>query len=236
MRTVAVILAGGIGSRMDLSIPKQFMSIRDKPVIVHTIENFQKNARVNSVIVVCNEDWIDHMEGLVKDYELSKVKWIVAGGETSHDSTRNGLYHLRDKISEDDFVIIHDAARPIVPQILIDEMLDTAYEKGNACMAIPCYETVLLTDDKKSSTEQLDRDSIMRVQTPQTYRYGTILHLYERCDEENIHNIVYANLVAIRYGERIYFSRGFNNNIKITKKEDIHLCESLMGFKEEQLL
>lgn len=236
MKTVAVILAGGIGSRMDLSIPKQFMFIEDKPVIVHTIDNFQRNKHVDSIVVVCNNEWIDHMNGLVKDYGLSKVKSVVPGGETAHDSTRNGLYSLKDELSEDDFVIIHDSARPIVPQILIDEMLDVAYRNGNACMAIPCYETIVLTDDKISGTEQMDRDRIMRVQTPQTYRFGTILHLYERCDKENIHDIVYANIVAIRYGERIYFSRGFTNNIKITKKEDIALCESLIRFKEERLL
>ena len=236
MRTSVVILAGGVGSRMDSSIPKQFMLIKRKPVVVYTIENFQKNDRIDDIVVVCNHDWIDHMNDLVKEFNLTKVRWVVNGGNTSHDSTRNGLYQLKNYLSDDDFVIIHDAARPIVPQILIDEMLDTGYEKGNACMAIPCYETILLTDDKKSGTEQMDRDRIMRVQTPQMYQYGKILHLYERCDEENIHDIVYANLVAIRYGERIYFSRGFSNNIKITKKEDVHLCEALMELNDEELL
>ena len=96
MRTSVVILAGGVGSRMDSSVPKQFMLIKRKPVVVYTIENFQNNDRIDDIVVVCNHDWIDHMNDLVKEFNLTKVKWIVNGGNTSHDSTRNGLYQLKN--------------------------------------------------------------------------------------------------------------------------------------------
>ena len=216
-------------------MPKQFLSLNDKPVIVHTIENFQKNKQVDEIIIVCVKDWIDHLKEILEEYKISKVTDIIEGGESGHDSTRNGIFSLKNKLSEDDFIIIHDAARPILPQAAIDDMLRIAHEKGNASLAIPCYETVIYTDDGKMGNSQLDRSKIMRIQTPQTYKYGPILRLYEKAEEENKHDFIYADLVLIYYGETVYFSRGFTNNIKITRKEDIPLCKALMTFTEEEL-
>lgn len=236
MKVSVILLAGGIGNRMGAPMPKQFLSLNDKPVIVHTIMNFQKSERINDIVVVCVKDWISQLEQIVEEYSLTKVKWIVEGGATSHDSTRNGLFFLKDKLSKDnDFVVIHDAARPILPQRAINEMLDLAIDKGNASLAIPCYETVILTDDQKSGKEELDRNKLMRIQTPQAYNYGFLLDLYEKAEIDNIHDFVYADIVAVHYGKRVYFSKGFTNNIKITKKEDIPLCKALMSFSEDEL-
>ena len=235
MRNVVVILAGGVGTRMGTAMPKQFIDVNGKPVIVHTISNFEKNDKIDSVLIVCNADWMDHVKKLVDEYDLKKVKWVVKGGKTSHDSTRNGLFHLRDILEPDDFVIIHDAARPILPQGAIDEMIRVAHKEGNASLAIPCYETVIYTDDQISGIEELERSKLMRVQTPQAYRFSEILPLYDKAEAENKHDFIYADLVFIHYGKRVFFSRGFVNNIKITRPEDVPLCESLMGFSEDQL-
>ena len=135
-------------------------------------------------------------------------------------------------------VIIHVTATqlPFAGQLkAIDDMLAVAYEKGNASLAIPCHETVIYTEDQKSGDKELDRSKLMRVQTPQAYRYGEILPLYERAEKENKHDFIYADLVAIYYGVRVYFSKGFTNNIKVTSPEDLPLCESLMSFDESQL-
>ena len=232
---IAIILAGGVGMRMGAEVPKQFLMIKDKPVIVHTILNFQNHPDIIGIVIVCVYDWIDYLKNIIKQYNLDKVVDIVEGGVSVHDSTRNGIYSLKNRLQEDDFIIVHDAARPVLPKIAIDEMLNTAHEYGNASLAIPCYETVIYTEDQQSGTEQLDRNKLMRVQTPQAYRYGFIKNLYEKADKDGIHDIIYADLVAIHYGERVFFSRGFVNNIKITKKEDIPLTESLMEFTEEEL-
>lgn len=236
MRHIAVILAGGIGSRMGGGVmPKQFLSLNDKPVIVHTLENFQRNTNIDGIIVVCVQDWIPHLREILEEYKISKVQAVIAGGNTGHDSTRNGIFYLRDRLTDDDYVIIHDAARPILPQAAIDNMLSVAHEKGNASLALPCYETVLYTDDGQSGCRQLDRNKIMRIQTPQAYRFGPMLKLYERAEVEGKHDFVYADLVLVHYGETVYFSKGFANNIKITRKEDIPLCKALMKFNEEEL-
>lgn len=235
MSNYVILLAGGTGTRMGANMPKQFLIVEDKPVIVHTIENFQRNKNIEGIVVVCIKEWITYMESIVDEYNLTKVKWVIEGGSTGHDSTRNGIFFLKDKINEDDFIIIHDAARPILPQKAIEDMLETAQLNGNASLAIPCYETAIITNDKKSGIEDLDRNSFMRVQTPQAYLYKDILPLYEKAEEENKHDFVYADLVYIHYGKRVFFSKGFTNNIKITKKEDIALCEALMKFTEDEL-
>ncbi|AYQ54280.1 IspD/TarI family cytidylyltransferase [Methanomethylophilus alvi] len=235
MKTVALILAGGIGKRMGVSLPKQFLEIKGKPVLVHTLSNFQRNDSVNSIVVVCVSDWIEYTWDLVKKYNLSKVEAIIPGGDTSHDSTRNGIFHLRRTLGKGDVVIIHDAARPILPQKAIDEMLRIAKDNGNASLAIPCYETVIYTDDQLSGNKELDRSHLMRVQTPQAYEYSSILELYERAEKEDRHDFIYADIVAVEYGMTVYFSKGFTNNIKITKQEDIPLCEYLMDIPEDQL-
>lgn len=235
MKNYVIILAGGIGSRLGGPMPKQFLSLNDKPVIVHTLENFERNKNIDGIIIVCVKDWISHLKEILLEYKISKVIDIVEGGETGHDSTRNGIFFLREKLTADDYIIVHDAARPIVPQAAIEEMLRIAHEQGNASLAIPCYETVIYTDDGCSGEKQLDRSKIMRIQTPQAYRYGDILPLYDRAEEENKHDFIYADLLLIYYGKTVYFSKGFTNNIKITRKEDIPLCKALMTFSEEEL-
>lgn len=235
MKNHVIILAGGTGSRMGEKMPKQFLIVNDKPVIVHTIEAFEKNESIDDILIVCIKDWISYVDLLVSEYHLNKVKWIVEGGSTGFESTRNGVFALENEIDLSDNIIIHDAARPIVPQKAIEEMLRVANKYGNASLAIPCYETVLFTEDRVSGNKQLDRNSVMRVQTPQTYQFSYMLDLYKRAEKENKRDFVYANLVVIYYGGKIYFSKGFTNNIKITTKEDLKLCESLMKFPEEDL-
>ena len=235
MKTIAIILAGGVGKRMGGGVPKQFLNLNGKPIIAHTIDNFERCADVDGILIVCVKDWIPELRTIVDTYHFSKVKWIVEGGNTSHDSTRNGIFALRNILDKDDFIIIHDAARPILPQQAIMEMLAVAKEKGNASLAIPCHETLLYTEDQLSGNSQLDRSKVMRIQTPQSYQYGPMVQLYEQAEKDNLHDFVYADIVAVHYGMRVFFSKGFSNNIKITKQEDIPLCQARMQFSEEEL-
>lgn len=235
MKINVVILAGGVGKRMGTKQPKQFLKVNRIPIIVRTINNFQHNERVNNITIVCVKEYISKVKKLVDEYHLTKVNNVVEGGHTGHDSTRNGVLSLKDKLGDNDFVIIHDAVRPLLPQLTLNKMIDTALEKGNACLAVPCYETVICTEDGKSGNKEIDRNTFLRVQTPQMYRYGLIRELYEKAERDNLHNFVYANTLAIHYGTRIYFSDGFNCNYKITTKDDIPLYKALLKFSEEEL-
>lgn len=235
MKHIAVILAGGVGRRMGAALPKQFMIVKEYPVIIHTIINFQKNDQIDGILIVCVKEWIAYLQNMISEFQMTKVQWIIEGGDTVHDSTRNAVFFLRTVLDDDDYVIIHDAARPILPQAAILTMLDTAHKEGNASLAIPCHETIIYTDDQVSGIKQLDRNKTMRVQTPQAYRYSMIRELYEMAERDNIHDVVYADILAIHYGKRVFFSKGFTNNIKVTNQEDLFLVSSLMNFSEEEL-
>ncbi len=234
MKVHVIILAGGVGSRMNLDYPKQFLVVNGKPIIVSTIEKFQRNNRIDGITVVCLKDWIEYMRKLVDKYDLNKVVSVIPGGKTGHDSTKIGVYSLKDKLNNDDMVVIHDAARPIVPQIIIDDMVQVAEKNGNACSSVQCRDTVIRTYNQKYGSEQIERSEIIRVQTPQAYKYELIRNLYEKADLDNRNDFVYANTMAIEYGTTIYFSKGFECNIKITTKEDIIFYKAMECLSEEE--
>lgn len=235
MKNDVILLAGGIGKRMGAEIPKQFIKVKDKPIIVHTIEKFQKNANIDEIVVVCVKDWADYVRELVKKYSLTKVKWIIKGGKTGHDSIRNGVFFLRDKIEPEDFVVIHDAVRPILPQKAIDEVLRVAHENGNASSSIVCHPPIVYTEDKISGIKDVDRDHVMLTASPQAYNYAQVLKCYEKAEEDGKHDFTFTSSLLIAYGERVYFAKGTTSNIKVTQKEDLALFEALISVPEDLL-
>lgn len=235
MKNDVILLAGGLGKRMGAEIPKQFIKVKDKPIIVYTIERFQKNANIDEIVVVCVKDWADYVRELVKEYSLTKVKWIIEGGETGHDSIRNGVFFLRDKIEPEDFVVIHDAVRPILPQKAIDEVLRVAHENGNASSSIVCHPPIVYTEDKISGIKDVDRDHVMLTASPQAYNYAQVLKCYEKAEEDGKHDFTFTSSLLIAYGERVYFAKGTTSNIKVTQKEDLALFEALISVPEDLL-
>ncbi len=235
MKNYVILLAGGVGKRMQANIPKQFLEVEDKPVIVYSIENFQRNPQIEKIVVVCVNEWIDHMRELVKKYSLTKVQWVIEGGSCGHDSIRNGVFFLKDKISPEDYVIIHDAVRPVLPQKAIDEVIRVAHEKGNASSSIACHPPIVYTDDFESGVKDIDREHVMLTASPQMFRYSLILKCYERAEKENRHDFTFTSSLLIYCGERVYFAKGTTSNIKITTKEDLALFEALRKVPEELL-
>lgn len=233
MKNYVILLAGGVGARMGADIPKQFLEVKGKPIIVYTIENFQRNQQIDKIVVVCKSEWIEHLQTLVSKYALTKVNWIIEGGDTGHDSIRNGVFFLKDKILSDDFIIVHDAVRPVLPQKTIDELLTVAHTNGNACSSIACHPPVVYTEDKKSGIKDVDREHVMLTASPQAFLYSTALRCYEQAESENKHNFTFTSSLFIHYGERIYFAKGTTCNIKITQKEDLALFEALLSVPEE---
>lgn len=235
MKNYVILLAGGVGKRMGGDLPKQFIEVQGKPIIVYTIERFQKNPQIENIVVVCLKEWIDYLKDLVLKYSLTKVTWIVEGGDTGHDSIRNGVFFLKEKIQLDDYVIVHDAVRPVLPQKAIDEVLRVAHEHGNASSSIACHPPIVYTEDFKSGITDVDREHVMLTASPQAYNYGLVLRLYEKAEEENKHRFTFTSSLLIHYGERVYFAKGTTCNIKITQKEDIALFEALLQVPEEML-
>ena len=220
---------------MDSDIPKQFLEVENKPIIVYTIERFQRNDNIEKILVVCLPEWISYLKDLIKKYSLSKVQWIVEGGATGHDSIRNGVFYLRNKINMDDYIVIHDAVRPILPQKAIDEVLRVAHENGNASSSIVCHPPIVYTEDHKSGIKDIDREHVMLTASPQVYKFSLALKYYDKAEEENKHAFTFTSSLFIHYGERVYFAKGTTNNIKITQKEDIALFSALNKIPDELL-
>lgn len=235
MHNYVILLAGGVGKRMGADVPKQFLSINGKPILVYTAEKFEENSQIDKIVIVCVKEWIDHVRDLVREYSLSKVEWIVEGGNTSHDSIRNGVFFLKDKICYDDYVIVHDSVRPILPQKAIDEVIRVAHENGNASSSIECHPPIVYTDDFKSGIKDVDRNHVMLTASPQAFKYSLALKCYEKAEEENYHNSTFTSSLLIHYGERVFFAKGTSCNIKITTKSDLALFESLLKISEKDL-
>lgn len=235
MKNYVILLAGGVGKRMQSEIPKQFLEVEGKPIIVYTIENFQRNDQIEKIVVVCVKDWIEHLRNLIQKYSLTKVEWITEGGNTGHDSIRNGVFFLKDKIEPDDFIIVHDAVRPILPQKAIDEVIRVAHENGNASSSIACHPPIVYTEDFKSGIKDVDREHVMLTASPQMFRYDLALKYYEKAEQENKHNFTFTSSLLIHYGERVYFAKGTTSNIKVTQKEDLALFGALLKVPEELL-
>ena len=235
MKNYAMILAGGVGNRMGSDIPKQFLEVDGKPIIVYSIENFQKNKDIEKILVVCLKDWTERLRALIEKYSLTKVEWITEGGSTGHDSIRNGVFFLKDKIEDDDIIVVHDAVRPILPQKAIDEVLRVAHEEGNASSSIPCHPPIVYTEDFVSGDRDVDREHVMLTASPQAFRFDLALSCYEQAEKDDYHNSTFTSSLLIHYGKRVFFARGTTCNIKITTKEDIALFEALLKIPEERL-
>lgn len=233
MKNYVILLAGGVGKRMNSEIPKQFLEVDGKPIIVYSIENFQRNDQIERIVVVCIKDWIDELKKLIEKYKLTKVEWIIEGGSTGHDSIRNGVFFLKDKVDSEDFIIVHDAVRPILPQKAIDEVIRVAHEKGNASSSIACHPPIVYTDDRESGITDVDREHVMLTASPQAFNYALALKCYEQAENEGKHDCTFTSSLLIHCGERVYFAKGTTCNIKITQKEDLALFSALLKVPEE---
>lgn len=235
MKNYVILLAGGVGKRMGTDIPKQFLEVAGKPIIVHTLERFQYNHAIEKIVVVCVKEWLEKLQRMVEVYSLSKVQWIIEGGETGHDSIRNGVFFLKDKIATEDYIVVHDAVRPVLPQAAINEVLRVAHDKGNASSSIACHPPIVYTDDFVSGITDVDREHVMLTASPQAFQYALALRCYEQAERENLHDTTFTSSLLIHCGERVYFAKGTTCNIKITKKEDLALFEALSKIPDEQL-
>ena len=231
---IAVILAGGVGSRVGAGMPKQFVKILGKPVIVYTIEAFQKHEDIDAIEVVCVKSHIDYMQELVDTYGLSKVKWITEGGADFQGSVLNGINNLQDKCSEDDIVLVHFGASPFVEGDIIADAVRVCKLKGNAISTTPFYLLSGVKDDDEKTTKWIDRDTIACMNSPHAFRYGYIRDIYKRAVETGVIKEVEPHTTTLMYkmGETIYFSKGSQSNIKITTKEDLDLFEGYVLMKQ----
>lgn len=230
---IAIILAGGVGARMHQEIPKQFINVNDKPLIIYTLEAFQKHPEIDGILVVCVEGWHDILKAYAKQYQITKLKWVVNGGHTGQESIRNGVYALEEICKTDDVIVIHDGIRPLVDEYVLSDVIVKCRLYGNAVTSLPYNEQIFIKKDDKKTEEYIPRETVRRVSTPQAYRYQKLLWAYQKAfaEEKGICGSAYTNTMMVDLGETLYFAVGSDKNIKITTQEDLELFRALLHIK-----
>lgn len=230
---IALLTAAGSGTRMKQDIPKQFMHIDNKPLIIYTMEAFQNHPNIDAIIVVCLDGWIEVLEAYAKQFNITKLKWVVKGGNSGQESIFNGLSKLKENCSEDDVVLIHDGNRGLISSDIISDSIAKHKLYGSAVAVIPCNEAVFKSEDKETSNISIPRENLFRTQTPHTYSLGKLLWAHKEAATRNIINTVATCTLMYELGETIHFSMGSETNIKITTVEDIKLFKALRQTENE---
>lgn len=240
MANVALIIAGGSGNRMGQDIPKQFINVYDKPIIIYTLEGFQRHPMIDAIEVVCIDGWHDVLWAYARQFNISKLKWVVSGGETGQESIRNGVYNLEGKIGADDIVVIHDGIRPLVDASVLTDVIQKANKYGNGVTSLPYNEQIFIVNPENADTtkQYIPRETLRRVSTPQAYRYDRLDSAYHEAFEKGIgiYGSAYTNTMMVELGETLYFAAGSEKNIKLTTKDDLEMFKGYLKMEKDSWL
>ena len=237
---VALIVAGGSGNRMGQDIPKQFLNVFDKPVLIYTLESFERQAEVDAIVVVCIAGWEKMVRAYANQFNITKLRDIVRGASSAQESIRNGVESLSDKCSDGDIVIIHDGIRPLVDSAVLTDVIEKAKEHGNAVTSMPYNEQIFIVDenDKTTTTRYIPRETLRRVSTPQAYRYDLVRDKYREAFAKGVGTggSNYTNTMMVQLGVRLHFASGSDKNIKLTTKDDLELFKGYLTKGEDKWL
>lgn len=221
MKKIAIVFAGGTGQRMGSEIPKQFLKVNDKEIIIHTLELFKNNENIDEIYVACIEEWIPYLKQLIKKYDMNKVIDVFPGGNTGQDSIFLALNQVKSR-NDNAIVLIHDGVRPLVSENTITKCIETAETMGNAITVTPCYETPIVSLNGQTVTEMPQRNIMYTAQAPQCFYLNDIYekHLLERKINPNYEGIVDSCGLMFKYGVKCNLVEGNRGNVKVTTPED----------------
>lgn len=234
----AIVIAGGVGSRMGQEIPKQFIHIDDKPIIIYTLETFQSHPQIDAIEVVCLDGWQDVLKAYARQFGITKLKWVATGGATGQESIRNGVYNLEGQLPDDSIVVIHDGVRPMLEPEVLTDVIRVCAKYGNAVTSMPYNEQIFLVDetDQTTTRKYIPRETIRRVSTPQAYRYGKLLAAYRKAFSEKIgiYGSSYTNTMMVDLGETLHFAAGSDMNLKLTTPENLETFRAYLQLKNSR--
>ena len=237
---IAVIIAGGVGSRMGQDLPKQFINVYDKPVLIYTLESFQKHPQVDAIELVCIDGWHEIVWAYAKQFNITKLKWIVSGGKTGRESIRNGVYGLEGKANPDDNIIIHDGISPLVEPSVLSDVISKCSQYGNAVTSMPYNEQIFVIneDDETTTNKYIPRETLRRVSTPQAYRFDLLDEKYHEAYEKEIgiYGSHYTNTMMVELGVTLHFAAGSDKNIKLTTKDDLEMFKAYLKADKDNWL
>lgn len=232
MKKIAIIIAGGSGNRMGQDIPKQFLNVGEKPVIMYTLEAFQNHPNIDGIIVVCIDGWHEILKSYAKQFNITKLVSVVSGGNCGQASIKCGLDEAKRLYSDEDIVLIHDAIRPMVSEEIISDNIAKCELYGNATTVVPCTTVVLGKTNDEYSEEVVDRDKLYLTQTPQAFILKDILDAHKEAKEKGITSAVASCSLYIELGRKVYYSAGSETNIKLTRPGDIQIFKALLNTKK----
>lgn len=231
---IALIFAGGTGTRMNSAgKPKQFLELHGKPIIIHTLEKFDEHPEIDAIAVVCISSWIDYLKNMVDRFRIKKVRWIVPGGSTSQESTRNGLNAISaEQYDDDTIVLIHDGVRPLITPELIHDNIASVKAYGNAITTAPAIETIITTDEEGRVNSLIDRKVCRLARAPQSFFLKDILAMHRRAIEDHYDQMIDSASLMIHYGVELHVVNGPAENIKITTPSDYYNFKAIVESKE----
>ncbi|HGC8443671.1 TPA: 2-C-methyl-D-erythritol 4-phosphate cytidylyltransferase [Streptococcus agalactiae] len=235
MMNIGVIFAGGVGRRMNTKgKPKQFLEVHGKPIIVHTIDIFQNTEAIDAVVVVCVSDWLDYMNNLVERFNLTKVKAVVAGGETGQMSIFKGLEAAEQLATDDAVVLIHDGVRPLINEEVINANIKSVKETGSAVTSVRAKETVVLVNDSSKISEVVDRTRSFIAKAPQSFYLSDILSVERDAISKGITDAIDSSTLMGMYNRELTIIEGPYENIKITTPDDFYMFKALYDARENE--
>lgn len=230
----ALVFAGGTGVRMNTrAIPKQFLEVNGKAILIYTLEKFENHKDIDSIIVVCKENWMNRFESMLKKFNITKVKKIVPGGNTAHESIYNGLLAMKTDIKSDEIVLIHDGVRPFITEELISLNIESVKKYGTAITVEPARESIIRCIDGENVNEVPPREQMYIAKAPQSFYFNDIIKLYDRAHDNSYITVDSAHLCEA-YGFPIHIVRSTANNIKITEPIDFYVFKALLEEEEHR--
>ena len=225
----AIILAGGVGSRMGVDRPKQYLIVKDKPIIAYCLEIFQNHSAIDKIVIVVSEEWQDYVEENVAKYGLTKVCGYAPAGRTRQHSIYNGLKCAQDNAPDTDICIIHDAARPLVSDKIINDCIVGATEDDGAMPVISVKDTIYQSADGKKIDNLLKRSELFAGQAPESFKFKEYLDIHNYVSDDEIATTAGSSEIAYRHGMKIRLVEGSERNFKITTIEDLETFETIIN-------
>ena len=228
---IALLTAGGVGNRMGQDIPKQFMTINEKPVLIYTLEAFQRHPEIDAIAVVCLSGWEPMLQAYANQFRITKLKWIFPGGASNQESIYNGIMGLRENgCADEDIVIVHDGVRPLISDKIISDNLETCKKFGYAVTGLVCKEVIMEIRDGLVLPIETPRERLARTQTPHTYHLGDLIRAHHEAKEKNISDTVAPCDMIAKIGlhDQHLVQGSEKNGLKLTRPEDVDIIKSLV--------
>ncbi len=235
---IAVIFAGGIGKRMNSkALPKQFLKLYGKEIIIYTLEHFENHKEIDAIAVACVQEWVPFLKELIEKYQFKKIKQVVSGGKTGQESIYKGLKAAKDIAgTKESIVLIHDGVRPLINEKLISDCIRSTKENGNAITAVPAIETIVCSEDKNTVSKMIDRSECMLARAPQCFWLDDILKNHEKAIVENKFDFIDSASMMLYYGSQLHLVEGPVENIKITTPMDYYTFKAMVEADENSQL